>query len=286
MNHQAEDDDSEDTWRVSDWDPSIEDLDRPHWLLPKGVSHGTWEYVQSQKIAEQYDDYFQFNDLFEFDMRMVREALEEHGSKGDLIADLGVGTGRAIVPLVELGYEGLAVDLSQRMLDMAKWKAKQASLPLHCLRANLVELDALADNAVDHGICLFSTLGMIRGHEARLQAVKHFRRIIKDSGVFVLHVHNFWFNLRDPGGPWWVFKNIARSVWDKDLERGDKYYPYRGLSRMFLHVFTQRELSKLLRDGGFRKQKFIYLHTTRQKELPRPWLIPSVRANGWIVVCQ
>lgn len=241
-----------------------------------------WEYVQSPEIADDYDDYFAFNTLFEFD----EQVLARHFTPPGVVIDLGCGTGRALVPLVRRGFRGIAVDLSDRMLAIVREKARQEELPIECVRANLVELDEVADDAADYAICLFSTLGMIQGRDHRRQALDHARRILKPGGLFVMHAHNFWFNLFDPQGPWWVVGNLLRAPFRRDLERGDKYFPYRGVPNMFLHVFTRRELKRSLRRAGFRIREMIPLHTSRQKRLPLSWLLGNVRANGWIVVCE
>jgi hypothetical protein len=49
----------------------------PHWQLPPGVSHGTWEYTQRDSIADDYDDYFAFNSLFEFDQPLLLEEFQD-----------------------------------------------------------------------------------------------------------------------------------------------------------------------------------------------------------------
>jgi ubiquinone/menaquinone biosynthesis C-methylase UbiE len=254
----------------------------PNWQLPPGVTRGLWDYVQSAEIAEDYDDFFAFNTLFEFD----EQVLARHFSPPGVVADLGCGTGRALIPLVRRGFQGLAIDMSDRMLDIVRKKSRQEHLPIECVRANLVELDAVPDDQVDYAMCLFSTLGMIQGRAHRRRALGHVRRIVKPGGLFVVHAHNFWFNLFDPDGPWWLIRNVLRSTFRRDVERGDKYFPYRGVPNMFLHVFTRGELKHDLRQAGFRLREVIPLHTSRQKRLPRAWLAGGIRANGWIVVCQ
>ena len=258
------------------------DYDRPNWKLPPGVSRATWDYVHLPSIADDYDEYFAFNSLFEHDERVLHEHFRPLG----MVADLGCGTGRALIPLVRAGHRGLAIDLSTHMLRVVRQKAQAEDLPIHCVQANLVELDGIVDQSVDHAMCLFSTLGMIRGRGNRRRFLAHCRRILKPGGRFVLHVHNYWYNLRDPGGPYWLVKNLLTAPWSSEVEIGDKWFPYRGLPSMFLHVFRQRELRSDLRSAGFRVREWIPLDTPRRQALRHPWLAAWYRANGWIVVCE
>lgn len=255
---------------------------RPNWQLPPGVSRGLWDYVHSPSVAEDYDDYFAFNSLFEHDEQVLARHLQPTG----LVADLGCGTGRALVPLVRKGHRGLAIDLSDPMLRVVQEKADLDELAIDCVQANLVELDAIADNSVDHAICMFSTLGMIRGRGNRLQALRHFRRILRPSGRFVLHVHNYWFNLRDPRGPSWLITNLLTAPFNSEVELGDKWFPYRGVPNMFLHVFRRRELTADLPHAGFNIVEMIPLNVARRHRLRWPWLFGALRTNGWIVVCD
>ena len=258
------------------------DHNRPSWQLPPGVTRATWDYVNHPSIADDYDDYFAFNSLFEHDERVLAENFQPLG----LVADLGCGTGRALMPLVRAGHRGLAIDLSEHMLRIVREKTKLEKLPIDCVNANLVELDCIGDCTVDHAMCLFSTLGMIRGRRNRRRALMHFRRILKPGGRFVLHVHNYWYNLRDPLGPIWLMKNLVTAPFSREVEIGDKWFPYRGLPSMFLHVFRRRELAADLRSAGFQIVKRIPLGTPRREALTRPWFFEWFRANGWIVVCE
>lgn len=260
---------------------------RPQWQLPQGVTRGLWDYVHSEPIAYDYDSYFAYNRLFEFDERVVLNEIQQRQiPQGATIADLGCGTGRALVTLARQGYRGLAIDLSELMLQVVRGKAEAEALPIECLHANWVELDCVADSTVDGAVSLFSTLGMIRGRANRLQALRHTRRILKPRAPFVLHVHNYWYNLYDPGGPWWVLGNLCRATFVRDIEPGDKFFDYRGVPNMFLHVFRWNELKHDLRKAGFRVVRVMPLDPRRHQALRIPWLASRLRANGWIVVCE
>ena len=253
----------------------------PDWRLPPGVCRALWEYAQDHHIAADYDEYFAHNSLFEFDQAV----LERHFRQPGLMVDLGCGTGRLLVPFARRGFGALAVDLSTEMLHVVQDKADEDDLDIDCLQANLVELNCLADGIADYCILMFSTLGMIEGHTHRLRVLQHVHRLLKPGGLFIVHVHNRWYNLFDPQGRLWLLQN----GWDALRGRcdwGDRIGDYRGIPNMFLHVFTRREFTRLLRSAGFRLKEVISLNTTRQHALEYPWFLGRLRANGWIAVCE
>ncbi len=256
---------------------------RPQWQLPPGVTRGMWDYAHTDHIASDYDTYFTGTKLFELDEAILRKHFITPG----LVADLGCGTARALVPLVKRGFRGLAIDLAEPMLRVVRDKAIKEQLDITCVRANLVELDGIADHAVDYGISLFSTLGMIRGRANRHKALEHTRRIIKPGGKFVLHIHNYWYNLYDPGGPWWVLGNLLRSTFRRDVETGDKFFFYRGVNNMFLHVFRYREIKRDLKAAGSRSSTHSISIPVRQPRATPPLAAGHPALNGWILlVCR
>lgn len=258
------------------------------WQLPPGVTRSLWDYLHRDAIAEDYDAYFEHHALLQLDVDVVERVVNDTPAlDGDpaVLADLGCGTARALIPFIERGHQGLAIDLSSKMLGVAR--RKSIDLPgMQCLRANLVDLGAVKEGVVDVAFCLFSTLGMIRGRKHRAAALKEAFRILRPGGRLVLHVHNFWFNLYDPGGWRRVPTDLARPFWNRSFERGDRYFYYRGVPNMFLHSFTAGELSELVRQAGLVLEERIPLSSTYEGPLRSPSFVPSLRAIGWIVVAR
>lgn len=255
---------------------------RPAWKLLPGVTAGTNDYVHSDTIATDYDNYFSFAKLFQWDRELIDNFLAVR--PGMVVADFGCGTGRSLIPLVERGATGWAIDLSQDMLQVVQGKADTCELDIHCLRANLVQLEGLADHCVDAALCMFSTLGMIHGHQHRQRALSHIARILKPNGPFVIHVHNYWNQLTDPGGVRYVVGNLWHGMSRKKQRRGDRYYPYRGVPQMYLHTFTRRELTKLLASTGLSPTVWHSLRPTQDGSLAHPNWLNWLRASGWIVM--
>lgn len=263
--------------------PPIEDApSRPEWQLPRGVTSGAWQYIQTGNIAENYDEYFAHNQLFDFDQRVVAETFSSPG----LVVDLGCGTGRNLLPLAKRGFTCLGVDLSEHMLRILGEKSRREELSIWRVRANLVELDFIRTRSAQYCVCLFSTLGMVRGRQNRRRVLAHAHRILKPGGLLVIHVHNFWYSFFGPLGRGWALRHLLGVPFSPDIELGDKFFQYRGIPNMFLHSFGRSEFRRALVGEGFKIDRFIPLHPTRQQSLPFPWLFGRLRANGWIAVCR
>lgn len=258
---------------------------RRDWQLPTGVAPGTWEYVTSRDIAEDYDDYFAVHPMFDFDEAILRRWFTTPG----VLVDFGCGTGRALLPFAKRNFRCIALDLSLPMLRVVGEKAQLDQIEVDRICANLVNLDCLADAWADYACSLFSTLGMIDGSENRLAALKGIQKTLKPGGIFILHVHNSWHHLRYRKGRRRFFRGLVDRIRGRASSFGDRTYAYRGLPRMFLHAFSKRELIDLLDRSGFTIEETTLLGLPKgdqQKPLRHPWLLPSLRAYGWIVVCR
>ncbi|HMF14081.1 MAG TPA: methyltransferase domain-containing protein [Gemmataceae bacterium] len=218
------------------------------WQLPPGVSRETWDYARSLEVARGYDAHLAGSPLLSAELDYARRHFAVPGR----LIDLGCGTGRLLLDFAKSGFDVMGVDLSEEMLRIAATKATQASLRVQLLKANLVELDALADATFDYAACLFSTLGMIDGRVQRHRAIAQVYRLLQPGGKFLLHVHNRWFHFWDREGRKWLAGDLVRSVLRK-RDGGDRSMPpHQGLAGLKLHHFTRREAKSLLTSAGFR----------------------------------
>lgn len=269
----------------SDRDSSTGNYRRPLWRLPPGVSAGTWEYSRRESIAKDYSDFIAGTPLVRFDTQVVLDALPTPKiDRGTRVVDFGCGDGRTLRALWRAGYDVLGLDLSQSMLRRVTDSDDGVDLARRLVRVNLVELSAIADQSADHGVCLFSTIGMIQGRRHRQQFLDHAWRLIRPGGRFVLHVHNRNSAWRDrPSAAAWL-----RSAWSqfrhRDHELGDRTYSYRGLGDMFLHTYSLGELHADLRRCGWRDTTIIPLSILGDGVLEYPAFLPSLRAGGFVAI--
>ena len=252
------------------------------WQLPSGVSRATWDYVHSAEVAQGYDERLSGSSLFTADLEFARKLFTVPGR----LIDLGCGTGRLLLDFAGRGFSVLGVDLSEEMLRTATAKAIQAGVHAELLKANIVELDALADETFEYASCLFSTLGMIHGTVQRRQMIGHVSRLLRPGGLFLLHVHNRWFHAWDKEGRKWLAGDLIRSLAARQ-SAGDRPMPaHQGLAGLTLHHFTRREAAHLLTKSGFRVTKIHPLSLRPEARLPFPHWFGGLRAYGYLLVAR
>lgn len=265
--------------------------ERPSWQLPAGVARGTWDYVNDESIATDYDQFHGDHPLMALDRKLIQETLPNSPYREDgsprVVIDVGCGPGRNLLPLAEQGYRAIGVDLSFEMLRAFREKSLEAKLEDRCvqIRANMVELDGLADRSADALLCLYSSMGMVRGRENRRKFMKHAARILRTDGHFIVHVHNRGSWLRDPGGIKKTVVDWVRSWHDKSWELGDRVYPYRGLPSMFLHIYSERELKADLKASGLRVVRLLRLDRESKGYL-KSGALSHLRAGGFIAIAK
>jgi SAM-dependent methyltransferase len=250
--------------------------------MPPGVSPGLWEYVHSRGVADNYAAYLSGSPLAQADGAF----LERHLPTPGRILDLGCGTGRLLIPLAQRGFDVLGVDLSEAMLNVAAEDIRRHSLSAPLLRANLVELDCLRSSSFDSCICMFSTLGMIQGANHRQRVLEHVFRVLRPGGRFMLHAHNRWFNFWNPHGRRWLLRDVLRSLVPGHTA-GDQIMPFhQGVANLYLHLFTRRELRRVLRAAGFAIHRIEPVSLRPDGRLPAPWWFGWLRAHGYLILAR
>jgi SAM-dependent methyltransferase len=250
----------------------------PAWRLPEGVNASLWQYTHTPRLAEEEDAFFQGHALFAADARALDERFHDPGR----LVDLGCGTGRHALRFARRGFRVVAVELSHPMLQVVGAKADNENLTVDRVEANLCRLGCFPDATFSYALSMFSTLGMIRGSSARRQALAETYRILRPGGRLALHAHNLWLNLRNPQGRAWLLGQGIKAFLGRSGV-GDRKMVYRGIPEMEVHLYRWSELKRELRGAGFRIDEVLAIDAVRARSIPWPWLIPSIRAGGWIV---
>ena len=251
----------------------------PDWQLPPGVSRGLWHYLHDDAIAQGYDASVAGASLVAVDQSFVLEYCQPPG----WLIDLGCGTGRLLVPMVQRGYRVLGVDLSAPMLRVAGSKAAHAGVRVERIQANLVDLGCFEDARFDFATCLFSTLGMVGGAGARCRVVEHVYRLLRPGGVFVLHVHNYWFNVWHGQGRRWLLRDLPLRSLGREGAGDCTMPPHGNMPPLTLHLFTAREARQLLLRAGFALRQVRPVSLREDGKLSWPLWFGWLRAYGYLV---
>ena len=249
----------------------------------------TKHYIANISIARGYDHHFADNELFQYDTAVLERWFRRPGR----LIDLGCGTGRHLLPFAQRGFAVVGVDLSEHMLAEASRKLSQAQLPSVLCRGDICDLPIgppddtgpCPADSFDYAICMFSTIGLIQGYANRLQFLRDVAKILKPLGQLGLHVHSRGNNVWSYEGWRFLAGNFFRSRLG-NAEPGDKILDnYRGIRGMYIHVFSEAEITKLLKEAGFDVLELHPLNRRRTGPL-RGKFLRWIRANGFLIRAQ
>lgn len=91
--------------------------------------------------------------------------VDEYAEPGDLVIDFGCGYGRLSIPLVRAGYDVLAVDASQAMLDGLAARVEVAGVQIDALLSDGSELLDIVDHAIGHRAAVVISRAVLIHHD-------------------------------------------------------------------------------------------------------------------------
>jgi len=149
-------------------------------------------------------------------------------------SDLGCGTGRHSVPLALMGCEVVGVDLSEKVLAVARELAASHRAEVIFERRDMRDVGEIG-KGFDACISMYTVFGYFdAGEDARV--LRGIREVLAPEGALLLDLTNFPFVLRSAGTPTW--REGERAV-TREVQR---YQPLTGV------LVTERTLFR--KEGG------------------------------------
>jgi len=180
-------------------------------------------------------------------------------SESDIVADLGCGNGRHLIPCAEHCQKVIGIDISRNLLQITRNKARENGLGnIHLIHGNLVEIPLNADSL--DAVLFIASLHNIKGRNNRIRSLEEVRRILKDDGRALISVWSRWQD---------KFRTqfLKKSMEDTEAkEFGDIYINWRqhGLNiPRFYHLYNKGEFVKDIHEVDLKIDKLqsVRLHS-------------------------
>jgi SAM-dependent methyltransferase len=129
---------------------------------------------------------------------ITSHALERHLPPPDTaprVLDAGGGPGRYTIELAARGYRPTLLDLSPRLLDLARRRIAEAGRVVEerveaVLAGSITDLSAFPDRRFDAVLCLGGPLSHVVGVAERAAALRELRRVARPGAPLLISVMN------------------------------------------------------------------------------------------------
>lgn len=215
---------------------------------------------------------------------------------GAAVLDIGCGAGRHAVLLQELGMAVTGVDLSPRILRLAKaaWDLRHPDLP----GPQLIPGDMRwlpVEGPFDAAVYMDMALGVFEEEEAHLRSLRSCFGVLRPGGAVLVELFNPFYWAREPRTQHFP---PGRLVDGADVVRRYRFDAVRGriedrvlvfregrreeLPVQSLRAWSPPEIRRLLEEAGFHKVGFLGSQGWEPPEVGTP-IVPHESALMWVV---
>lgn len=206
------------------------------------------------------------------------------------ILDLACGTGHHSIFFANSGYEVTGVDLSERMLQIARKNAKGVS-GVRFIKAGFLDVYPKLKNRVDAVICLGNSLPHLLSQKELKKTLQNVYNLLNPGGIFILQNRNYDKilkkkirfmppNITERDGEKIVFFRILDFLKDKVLfnlvtfRQKEGKWSFQTKSTP-LRPILRKEIENLLIGQGFKEQKIYgdYNFSTFEKHVSEDLIV-------------
>jgi len=191
------------------------------------------------------------------------KTLGEYTFAGEKVLDLGCASGRFLEILEDKKVDYFGIDISEKLIEIAKKKYPKGNFQV----ADALNLP-FPNNFFDK-IFSIAVLHHIPSGEFRLQFLKETKRVLKKEGLLIITVWNLWQRKT----AWCLFfrNTFFKLIGKTKLDFKDIFYPWKNQNRKVLvqryfHLFTKRELKKMVEKVDFKIKEVGILERPARKD--------------------
>ena len=143
-------------------------------------------------MSDQLDEYASIAEIYDAWCLEVQEDIGFYVGMAlgtqTAVVELAAGTGRIAIPLAEYGYDVIAIDRSEAMLELLSGKAEEAGVA-NRIDARVGDLTAPGiEGLYDRVLIPFRSLLHLRNDEERLKALRAAHELLSDEGYLAFDV--------------------------------------------------------------------------------------------------
>jgi SAM-dependent methyltransferase len=162
---------------------------------PPAPDYVDWLTAEFDNIAEEYDHHILDNRINRLLRNRSLAQLRPTFREAPTLLEIGCGSGTETLPLLEEGHEMLCVDISPRMLEVVRGKARAAGVGER-LRTRVLRASAVGELVRDLGEGAFdgaySTYGALNCEEDLRPVPPALHALLRPGARFVAGVFNRW----------------------------------------------------------------------------------------------
>jgi len=153
------------------------------------------------------------------------------------ILDIGCSIGNSLLPFAKTGFQCYGIDISHRMISLAKQYANKHDVRYFLKTSTMLKLP-FKKHEFDYVISI-AAFHHLDNEKKRLRALSEIKRVLSPEGKFFI------------------------TVWYKRTPDKDVYIPWnrKGVSyNRYYHFFTKEELSNIFRKSGIKSKIYMDKH--------------------------
>ncbi len=175
--------------------------------------------------------------------------LGKYAFPGERVLDSGCANGRLFRMLKDKKIDYYGVDISERLIEIAKSAYPEAKFRL----ADALNLTFPSD--FFDKVYSLSVLHNIPSKSFQIQYLKETKRVLKPGGFLILRVWDFW--KRKVTAKLILKYAFLKLIGISKIDLFDVFVPWRDsegkvLIERYFHCFTKRKLENLVRETGFK----------------------------------
>lgn len=179
-----------------------------------------------------------------------RSAVERYFTERTRVVIAGAGGGREALALVEQGFDVVAFDPDERLIEECRRRltaAEAQKLTLLTSAPNAVP--AISDASFDAGIVGWGVLGHMTSEGARASFLRCFAALLKPGAPVLISFHLRPSQSRTDLLRHGIAKSVAAVTFGRKPQVGDRFRIESTAS--FLHLFTPEEAKAEIEASGF-----------------------------------